>query len=91
MGSTKSREIREVEIEHSKESTLSNMDILPPIKTILNEQIASTAIETIRDSKALANTMAKAWISEALADKTTPKKFGDILNRIFSYESVRSI
>jgi hypothetical protein len=64
--------------------------ILPKnqIKDLLNEQISSTAVDSLRDSQQVANEMAKTIIYDVLKDKDTKGKFGELLQFLFAYESV---
>lgn len=59
----------------------------PPIKVLLNEQITSKAVDSLKDSKDVVNFFANNLVIEVLKDKSTPKKFGDFLKYTFSFES----
>lgn len=69
---------------------LPSPPILPKsqIKDILNEQISSTAVDSLRDSQLVANEMAKTIIYDVLREKETKGKFGELLQFLFAYESV---
>ncbi len=73
--------------ENSYNSQMDNTTITP-IKVLLNEQITSSAVDSIRESQLIANEMAKSLIIEFFREPSSPKKFGELLNYIFSYESV---
>ena len=74
----------------TKEQKRYNGEILPPIKVLLNETLASQAVDSIKDSKAVVNEVAKSVITDILNHKSTPKRFGLILKDVFSNESVLS-
>lgn len=61
---------------------------LNPIKGILNEQLSSTALDSLRDSQFAAHELAKSMIQNTLKAKKTKGQFGELLNYMFSYESV---
>lgn len=61
---------------------------LPPLKILLNEQISSSAVETLRDSKLVAQQLAKTIVMDALADAHNQGKFGEFLQYAFAYESI---
>jgi hypothetical protein len=61
---------------------------LKPIKVILNEQIASTAVDSIRESHDLVKALAKDLILDVLNDPNNPKKLGVFINHTLSFESV---
>eukprot|EP01035_Chromulina_nebulosa_P066063 gene66063-90407_t len=61
-----------------------------PIKILINSTIASTAVDSLRDSQDIANQLAKDWLIQFLDDKSNQKKFGYFLQDLFSYEPVLS-
>ena len=66
----------------------------PPIKVLLNEQITSTAVDSLKDSlndsKEFVNLFANNLVIEVLKDKNTAKTFGNFLNYTFSFESTKA-
>lgn len=63
---------------------------IPPIKLIINEQITSTAVDSLKDSEQMLHLLAKNLVYDVLHDKQTPKKFGELLQYIFTSESILS-
>jgi len=57
---------------------------------MLNEHIASSAVDSLRDSKLIADELAKEWIMNSLSDRKNIIRFGFILQDLFSYEPVLS-
>jgi hypothetical protein len=60
---------------------------IPPIQILLNERITSSAVESLKDSKQVIQLLAESLIYDTLHDQDTPKKFGEVLQYVFSYES----
>lgn len=61
---------------------------LPPIKVLINDQLASTAVDQLRDSQVAAHDLAKTLVVDMLTDQQSPAKLGIMLKHIFSYESL---
>lgn len=61
---------------------------LPTIKVLINDSLATTAVDQLRDSQVAAHELSKSLIVDVLTDKHTPPKLGIILQSIFSYESL---
>lgn len=61
---------------------------VPPLKVLLHEQLTSSAIDSLRDSHAIANDLAKKLSLDILKEPETLGKFGQLLGYIFAYESV---
>jgi len=62
--------------------------LLPPISTLVNEQINAAAVDSIRDSQDIANEMAKKLILDALSDEKNTAELGKLLQYIFAANSV---
>eukprot|EP01038_Epipyxis_sp_PR26KG_P009578 gene9578-12901_t len=62
---------------------------LVPIKVLLNAQIASSAIDSMKDSQILVNELAKSMLLEVLKDDHSSQKFGELLKHILSYQPTR--
>ena len=56
----------------------------------MNQTLTSTAIDSLRDSKEVANQLAKSWLIGFLGDKNNATKFGYVLQDLFAYEPVLS-
>ena len=63
---------------------------IPPIKVLLNEQITSTAVDSLKDSEHMMHLLAKNMILDALHDKKTVRKFGMFLQSAFESEETLS-
>eukprot|EP01039_Chlorochromonas_danica_P008286 gene8286-9136_t len=61
---------------------------LPPIKVLINDQLATTAVDQLRDSQVAAHELAKNLVIDMLRDKDSPKKLGTLLQYVFKYESL---
>jgi hypothetical protein len=63
---------------------------IPPLKVLINEKIAETAADQIRDSHAIARELAKSLLLDFLHHPTSKNQFGQFLDGLFKYESLRS-
>lgn len=63
---------------------------IPPFRVLINDQLTSSAVDSIKDSQLLANRISKSLISNLLSDHTTPEQFGTLLREIFIYEYIRA-
>lgn len=61
---------------------------LPSIKVFFNDQITSTAVDSLHDSEAVAQQLSKSLLLELLQDKKAISQFGIFLNHIFQFESL---
>jgi hypothetical protein len=61
---------------------------LPPIKVLINESLATSAVDQIRDSHHIANELSKELVMDMLTDKKSPEKLGTLLKHVFKYESL---
>eukprot|EP01031_Cornospumella_fuschlensis_P032744 gene32744-39584_t len=61
---------------------------VPPIKVLINEQLAATAVDTIRDSQALAHELSKKLVVDYLTNKNSSEHVGIVLKVATSYESI---
>lgn len=61
---------------------------VPPIKVIINQHVANTAIDSIQDSQQAANQLAKELVINLLTSPTIPNQFGTFLNNTFAYEQI---
>ncbi len=77
-------EINYTEIVYGLQTDISD---ITPIK-IINDQLTSSAVDSIRESQLAANQLAKSLLIELLHDEHSPKKFGELLKYTFAYESV---
>jgi len=57
---------------------------------MLNERIASSAVDSLRDSKLIADELVKEWIMKSSSDRKNIIRFGFILQDLFLYEPVLS-
>jgi hypothetical protein len=63
---------------------------IPGIQLLVNDTLAITALEGIKDSHDLAQSIAKQLVVQVLTTPIYQDQFADILKYIFSYESVLS-
>ncbi|RYG99098.1 hypothetical protein EON65_50635 [archaeon] len=49
---------------------------VPPIKVLINEQLAATAVDTLRDSQALAHELSKELVVDYLTNRNSPAHLG---------------
>eukprot|EP01031_Cornospumella_fuschlensis_P028915 gene28915-34894_t len=61
---------------------------VPPIQVLINEQLAATAVDTIRDSQALAHELSKKLVVDYLTNKCSSEHFGIMMKVATSYESI---
>jgi hypothetical protein len=61
---------------------------VPPIKVMINEHVANTAIDSIQDSQQAANKLSKDLILDLLSNPDIPNQFGTFLNHTFAYEQI---
>jgi hypothetical protein len=62
---------------------------IPPIRVLINEQIASSAIDSIKDSQRIAHELSKSILLDYLDDEVSINQFGEFLKTIFGYESLQ--
>jgi hypothetical protein len=82
---TKSVSKVEVEIVGS-----GDMGFAPPLHILINETLTSSAVDSIRDSRQLANELAKSLLIEVLERKENRGKFGELLLYLFVSDTVLS-
>lgn len=63
---------------------------IPGIQLLVNDTLAITALEGIKDSHDLAQSIAKQLVVQVLTTPIYKNQFADILKYIFSYESILS-
>jgi hypothetical protein len=61
---------------------------LPAVKVLINDRIASSAVDQLRDSEMLAQKLAKEVVFDLLNDRHSPERLGTLLKYVFSYESL---
>lgn len=59
---------------------------IPPIKVLINEKIALTAADQIKDSHVIAHELSKSLLLDFLHNPSSKNQFGQFLNDIFRYE-----
>jgi hypothetical protein len=74
--------------EGSKDGRTLEEQLKKPIQEIINNQIASTAADSIRESDIIVKDYAKALIMDTLNDKESRAKVGIILQGILAHEPV---
>ena len=90
LGQSKSPKLERKEFQDEDlYAELISRENIPPIKVYLNRHISSSAVESLKDSEALAMQLAKQLVIETLTEKEMPNKFGELLRYIFAYESIR--
>lgn len=58
---------------------------VPPIKVLINDQLAATAVDTLRDSQALAHELSKELVVDYLTNKHSPAHVGTQLHFFVFY------
>lgn len=62
----------------------------PPLRVLMHEQLTSSAVDSIRDSRQLAHELAKSLLIEVLERKENRGKFGELLLYLFVSDTVLS-
>ena len=75
----------EVEIVGSGDTSFA-----PPLHVLMHEQLTSSAVDSIRDSRELAHELAKSLLIEVLERKENRGKFGELLLYLFVSDTVLS-
>ena len=72
---------------NDSENSLFNSNNIISINNTLKSSAKSSAVDSLRDSKKVANEMARDIVYTFLKEKSSQGKFGDLLQSIFAYES----
>lgn len=90
MGAKSSKDTKKDGIYAEIVSGKEQEENVPRLKVLLNAQLTSTAVDSLKDSEQMIHLLAENLIVEALKDKSTPKMFGEFMKYIFAYESTLS-
>lgn len=86
-GDLQTKAVNKVEVEIVGSG---DMGFAPPLHILINETLTSSAVDSIRDSRQLANELAKSLLIEVLERKENRGKFGELLLYLFVSDTVLS-